>query len=165
MDRITLKNIKHHAGLSQETHAYTATVYFDGKKVGTTKNAGHGGCDLYRPTDKALNEQMAAYIKGLPAVETDIITGGKPWMMTQTLETICCDLVNAYLGEKELKTKLRSAILYVDGDADGVYRVPLKQRGKKWTVEEVAAAITKKNPSARILNTMPFGEALKLWAA
>ena len=41
--RIELKNVKIYAGLSEETVAFNASVYVDGKKVGDAKNTGHGG--------------------------------------------------------------------------------------------------------------------------
>jgi hypothetical protein len=40
---IQLKNVKIYAGLSQETVAFSASLYVDGKKVGEARNAGHGG--------------------------------------------------------------------------------------------------------------------------
>ena len=39
---IELKNVKIYAGLSEETIAFNASVYIDGKKVGEAKNSGHG---------------------------------------------------------------------------------------------------------------------------
>jgi hypothetical protein len=40
---IELKNVKIYAGLSQETVAFSASLYVDGTKVGEARNAGHGG--------------------------------------------------------------------------------------------------------------------------
>ena len=40
---IELKNVKIYAGLSEETIAFNASLYIDGKKVGEARNAGHGG--------------------------------------------------------------------------------------------------------------------------
>ena len=45
-NRVKLKNVKHSASLSQETEAYTASVYLDGKKVGHVRNDGNGGPDF-----------------------------------------------------------------------------------------------------------------------
>ena len=45
MRSVELKNIKTHNDMSEETVCYSATVYIDGKKAGTTRNAGHGGND------------------------------------------------------------------------------------------------------------------------
>ena len=45
MKKITLKSIKLHEGLSQETPCYTATVFLNGKKIAYTENNGYGGSD------------------------------------------------------------------------------------------------------------------------
>lgn len=63
MSRIQLKNVKYAAFASEETHCYEASVYFDGKKVGTVKNDGHGGCDYQYPTDKAGWAKMMKFIE------------------------------------------------------------------------------------------------------
>lgn len=41
--QIVLKNVKNHADMSEETNCFSATIYVDGKKVGTVKNDGRGG--------------------------------------------------------------------------------------------------------------------------
>ena len=40
---ISLKNVRTYEGLSEETVAFAASVYVDGKKVGDAKNNGQGG--------------------------------------------------------------------------------------------------------------------------
>ena len=66
---ITLKNVKTYAGLSEETIAFNASVYIDGKKVGDAKNNGQGGSnDVNVFTkdgrwDRALMNKMEAEAK------------------------------------------------------------------------------------------------------
>jgi len=43
--KIALKNIKVAKHLSEETLAFTATVYLNGKRVGIAQNSGHGGAN------------------------------------------------------------------------------------------------------------------------
>jgi hypothetical protein len=50
--KIELKNVKVYSGLSQETEAFTASLYVDGKRVGETRNAGHGGNNSVDVNDK-----------------------------------------------------------------------------------------------------------------
>lgn len=63
---IQLKNVKIYGGLSQETVAFSASLYVDTKKVGETRNAGHGGnndVDVFDKDgrwDRALITQMEA---------------------------------------------------------------------------------------------------------
>lgn len=58
--RVTLKNIKIHHGLSEETYAYTASVYVDGKRVGEVKNDGHGGPDFLYVQEAAAYDAVKA---------------------------------------------------------------------------------------------------------
>ena len=69
--KIELKNIKYAKFASEETHCYEATVYFEGKRTGTVKNDGHGGCDYQYPSDKAVWGEMQAYIASLSAPTDD----------------------------------------------------------------------------------------------
>ena len=41
---LQLKNVHFSERLSQETNAFAADVFFNGKKVGYAENSGHGGC-------------------------------------------------------------------------------------------------------------------------
>lgn len=54
--KITLKNFKHLARLSQETLCFTATVCIDGEKAGFASNHGHGGCTIVNITDLSLRK-------------------------------------------------------------------------------------------------------------
>ena len=60
LPRLTLKSFKHAAFLSEETNAFTATVYFDGQRVGHAKNEGHGGCTDIACTAGPERERLAA---------------------------------------------------------------------------------------------------------
>src|SRR5829696_3496700 len=45
--KIELRNVKIARSLSEETTAYTATIYVDGKPAFHASNHGHGGADMY----------------------------------------------------------------------------------------------------------------------
>ena len=49
MLKIELKKVSHNARLSQETPAYTAEIWVDGKFFCEASNHGHGGPDMHRP--------------------------------------------------------------------------------------------------------------------
>ena len=53
---IKLKNVKHAPSLSEETEAFTASLYINGKHAGYAKNAGHGGSTDYYPKDSKGKE-------------------------------------------------------------------------------------------------------------
>ena len=60
LPRITLKSLKHAAYLSEETLAFTATVYFDGQRIGQGRNDGHGGCTDVDPSSAIERERFNA---------------------------------------------------------------------------------------------------------
>ena len=60
LSRITLKSLKHHSGLSEDSNAFTATVYWDGKKLAHARDSGQGGCIDIDPTNEAEKERLTA---------------------------------------------------------------------------------------------------------
>ena len=61
--RVALKSLKIAKHLSQETLAFTATVYVDGKKIGHAENHGHGGPDaLYFTNNKDYQSKVDAFL-------------------------------------------------------------------------------------------------------
>jgi hypothetical protein len=64
--KLTFKNVKIHPDMSEETDCFSATIYADGKKAGTVKNDGRGGCHMYYWFDRALGTQIEAWAKTQP---------------------------------------------------------------------------------------------------
>jgi len=160
--KLELKNIKHTSWASEETHCYQASLYVDGKPVAIVSNDGHGGCDRdydhpkfkgdYRATMKAVD----AYFKSLPKTDAcDIFPEG----MEQELEFWCADQVNNFLVSHELKKKLKSHVLFQFKYKDGIYQSkyhPTVTDGD-WVINKQAGE------TRRILNDMPFADALAIW--
>ena len=160
--KLELKNIKHTEWASEETHCYQASLYVDGKPVAIVSNDGHGGCDRdydhpkfkgdYRATMKAVD----AYFKSLPKTDAcDIFPEG----MEQELEFWCADQVNNFLVSRELKKKLKSHVLFQFKYKDGIYQSkyhPTVTDGD-WVINKQAGE------TRRILNDMPFADALVIW--
>ena len=69
--KVTLKSVKFMESLSEETNCFSATVYINGKRVGTAENRGCGGPTSYSFTDRKLEGDFEAYAKTLPDVPTD----------------------------------------------------------------------------------------------
>jgi hypothetical protein len=150
---IELKNIKHMPSLSEETDAYSATIYVDGKKFAEVSNHGHGGSDDYHSIDggwdglKALNDRIKATF---PMITSKHFKDG----LEPDLELICGDLLGDWMSAKHWKRKLTSSVLGID-------------EGKVWAwkakpTPEMIKVIKEKNPKAHILNELPQLEALKL---
>ena len=160
--KLQLKAIKHTEWASEETHCYQASLFVDGKPVAIVSNDGHGGCDRdydhpkfkgdYRATMKAVHD----YFKTLPK------TDPCEWMpdgMEQQLEFWCADQVNEFLSSRELKRKFKSHVVYQRKGTDALYQTkyhPTVTKGE-WIIDKQAGE------TRRILNDMPFDEALAIW--
>ena len=152
--RIQLKGIKYAAFASEETHCYEASVYFDGKRIGTVSNDGHGGCDYEYPIDKAAWAKMNAYIATLPKEEK--------YGLEQCLEFICGDLVNEWLIDKDLKRAMAKKVLFTKVGTAGVYETKHARNRevlKAWIIQ-----INDKSDTDQILNCLTFDDARELYA-
>lgn len=99
--------------MSDETEAFTANLYINGKKVGYCKDEGHGGCIDYRGDDVkggAVITETEKYYKSLPKVKIE----GYDFMFQPTLENKIGELLEEWLKAKEDKkftTKMNKSIL------------------------------------------------------
>ena len=158
--KLELKNIKHTAWASEETHCYQASLYVDGKPLAIVSNDGHGGCDRdyahpkFEPHTRyfgglggdyrSVMAEVDAHFKSLPNTPSEWNEDG----MEQRLEFWCADQVNDWLSARELKKKLKSGFLFQFADKVGVFAHKTRpSRAHK----------------ATILNDMPFADALAIW--
>jgi hypothetical protein len=155
--KLELRNIKHSAFASQETHCYEATLYLDGRKVATVGNDGHGGCDREYWLDRAAEAQVHAYFKSLPKIPTEYVIDGKPMELAPCLEIWCGEQVNDWLIQRDLTRRLGRQVI-------GLHE------GKCWTFKakpadlpRVREGIARKYPGIVFLNDLPKDEALVLF--
>ena len=151
--KLELKNIKHTAWASEETHCYQASLYVDGKPLAIVSNDGHGGGDRDYAHPKFNDEfsvycdkmlAVHAYFKSLPNTPSEWCADGLP----QELEYWCGDQVNDWLTARELKKKLKKEFLFQFADKVGVFAHKTRpSRAHK----------------ATILNDLPFADALAIW--
>lgn len=68
--KVELRSIKVYDQMSEETTAFTAEIYVDGKKIGYTKNEGHGGCtDAYPyPEHHSKFNELCSYLESQPDI-------------------------------------------------------------------------------------------------
>lgn len=102
--KIELKNIHFSEQLSEETNAFSANLYIDGIKAGTTSNRGHGGPTDYYPVNekgKQLIKEAEEYCKGLPPEKFEV--EGKEYTLDSNLEQFIDNLLNKHLQEKDLQ--------------------------------------------------------------
>lgn len=158
---IELKNIKHTAWASQETHCYQATLYVDGERWGTVSNQGHGGPDDFHGENgrgyddiKALNARIA---ETYPPY-----TYGDGASLTQDLEIVCGDLVNEWLREREFTKAMKSKVLFTKPDTQGIWQVAVKKPQTQWMVLDSMKA---KYPTYTYLADLPIDQAKALYFA
>ena len=93
--RISLKNIKHAAFASHETHCFEATVCLDGDRACKVENDGKGGSDHYYPYKGQSNESFDIMIVKLREACADQIKIEDP----ETYEQFVVRKVNVTDGE------------------------------------------------------------------
>jgi hypothetical protein len=82
---VELKRFTTNARLSQETTAFAADVWIDGKKAGTAENDGRGGSTLVR-LDPSVRGKVESYGQTLVPAEYKGCTGGAEWIVDQLVE-------------------------------------------------------------------------------
>jgi hypothetical protein len=97
---VELKNVRIHPDMSEETECFSATIYLDGRKVGTVKNHGHGGCHEYYWTDYEAGRRLDEWAKAQPTEfefekldqifdsllsKNEILSQLKRWVKNETL--------------------------------------------------------------------------------
>jgi hypothetical protein len=103
---IELKNIKHSPSLSEETNAFTANLYIDGKKAAYVKNDGQGGSTSYLAESKEvwdLIRRAENYCKSLPDKHYPKDEYSEGFSIKMNLENYIDDLLEAHLHKKELE--------------------------------------------------------------
>jgi hypothetical protein len=157
---IELKNIKHTAWASEETHCYQATLYVDGVKWGTVSNQGHGGCDDFH----GIGGKSYADIKALNKQIAETYSPDESYGMTteQNLEMLCCDLVNQWLRDKDFARAMKSKVLFTKPDTQGIWQVAVK---KPQTFDGVLIKMRTKSPAYTYLADLPIDEAKTIYFA
>jgi hypothetical protein len=56
---LSLKNLKFHEDMSEETPCFSADLYQDGKLIAHVRNDGHGGCNRVDAAKGLLNSDVA----------------------------------------------------------------------------------------------------------
>lgn len=153
---IELKSVKCAAFASQETNCYSASLWVEGKKIGTVSNEGHGGCDsfhgdwdAYRAADKWCKANLPKWTLG----------GCSDEPHDTDLELHCGSLFQTWIYTRDLKRGLKTKVIFRKPDGS-IYE--LKHKGQ---VGAAIASVKQHNPKAEILNTMPIEEAVSIYRA
>lgn len=129
--KLELKNIKHAAFASEETHCFEAVLHVNGKPFAHISNDGHGGCDHVHPYQtthrdsperkawQQTMEQINAYFASLPKSKLDLGNGDSA-EIEESLEIWASEQVNEWLALKEFKRAIKSKVL--GQFKDGIYQ-------------------------------------------
>lgn len=149
--RVELRRFKSYPRLSEETVAFNADLWIDGKKVAEASNDGHGGPNFLHFSDRAVEQSFYDYCASLPDEQSEY----GPLKMN-------ADFFVSILVEKEekkawFKRQSRNKVLFrkaTDGqDAFSTVGFKAGQR------EAAIAHVQKKYPDAVIFT--PEGEPLQ----
>jgi hypothetical protein len=146
--KVTLKSLKVANHLSEETVAFTADLYVDGKKAFHVSNRGNGGPNLYVPY---------GYTPTLFQLET--------WAMESTgesyeaLDMIVGKIADQMEQEKMLKRSFKTQVLMIDGDKMFGWKL---QKNNPNSLDAIKNQITTQYPSAIVLNDMSIEKAAEL---
>ena len=156
--KIELKSIKLSVSLSEETPAYTARLYIDGKHFGDVSNHGQGGPDMVYPPkgvrnsdfQPRLTELEARIAKEMPKVDMSKYDMDD---MEETLEGVCHRLVWEHDARRKLRSALSRKVLFTkDGKIYETKRSP-----------GAIEAVRRDHPDTTILNELSLDEALAVY--
>ncbi len=148
--KIKLKNIRHSPTLSEETFAFTADVYFDGKLIGYAENHGQGGETIVDWYDHDLFLRAEEYAKSLPEV--------KEFNFQPPLATVVDMEVEKHLIWTDIVRDCKRGVLVFDKGEKFIYKFK-----KTMTEKDKAKAIeTIRNRGEMVINGMAKETALGL---
>ena len=167
MKKIELRKITYNSRLSEETNAYAAQVWVDGVHVCDVSNHGTGGPDEQHPAKGKTSADVTAldaYCKAnLPKRPYDFGEGHKGEFETD-LESVCGQQVDDYIISRDLKRNLSGKVLFQKPGQQGIYQISLKKIPAQQH-KQFFEIVKKKNGVERLLNEMPFEEALSIYKA
>jgi len=159
--KITLKNVKYSAAMSEETHCYTADVCLDGIVSLRARNEGHGGSTHLIEVRPGALVKLETYAATLPPVVTNIKDAKSPnGFFTYDLDSegLVDDALQEQLTRKKFKALLKYPV-YVSKGKCFTHKV----REVPATRDAIRASIKARCPDAIILNELPEEEAFALF--
>ena len=103
--KIELKSIKHFPSMSEDSEAFNATIYVDGKKVGTAKDNGMGGEIELQFASNEVEVAVVSFIKSLPSVEFEY--NGEKTLLDMTTDLFFGQLLTEFLKKKDAEKQAK----------------------------------------------------------
>ena len=144
---LTMKKISHSKALSQETEAFDATIYLQGKAIATASNCGRGGETIVneRSGDQVLGlfasliERLELAVNGYGCNEIREMPSGRPYNAALCRMDTLADrlLYTQYLRPKAEKSTVgRINVAWIDPkDSDNVLKVRWPEMHKLWKTD------------------------------
>lgn len=161
---IKLKSIQINMNISDETPCYSAKVYVDGRYFAKVSNHGHGGPDDV--TSPTVNPQFDDELRTLETLIGETFPenkydfgGGRKGSYKETLECICQEAAWNHVEERNLRSRLSKKVMTVTKDGEVLF---YKQ---KKTVALLDFARKQLQDGERVLNDLPFAEAMQIYKA
>ena len=115
---ITLKAVKIHQDMSEETLCFSASLYWNGKRVGSVSNRGCGGCNDYHYDSPAIRKEIRDWVEAEPVFWKD---GSE--CTFEKLDCIVSQIVHEEDEKKWLKNQMRNKVLFrLEGDDEDSMR-------------------------------------------
>jgi len=116
--KLQLKNVHFSERLSQETNAFAADIFYNGKKIGYAENNGHGGCTNVGcyPESRDEFKEAAQYAKDLPKIVYEGSRGMKGFELDSNLEAQVDHLFENWLEQKEITKTSNKGLYYEQPD-------------------------------------------------
>lgn len=156
---IELRKISYNSRLSDETNAYSAQVWVDGVHICDVSNHGHGAPDEHHPAKGKTHDDIEALNAAIIAERgTDKSHGIE---IDIDLEIVCNELLERHLAGRDLARLLKRTVAFFDPAKKQVRSYPGKHAGLDRA--HLITATLRQFPEAKILNNLPFDEALALY--
>ena len=122
-ESIQLKNVKIAWHMSEETTAFTATLYIDGKKAAHVKNEGRGGDNHPRFLDRELEKEFHEFCKSLPPRDYGMDADGAfNETYPMNYDSFIGDLLTEWISNDDWKKACKKGIAYtLTSHKDGEY--------------------------------------------
>lgn len=146
--KITLKSLQVANHLSEETVAFSADLYVDGKKAFHVSNRGNGGPNSYTP-----------YVNVPTLFQLETWAQRKTGETFEALDLIVAQIADKMEQEKMLKRSFKTQVLMIDGGKMFGWKL---QKNNPNSLAAIKNQIAKQYPSATVLNDMPIEQAAEL---
>lgn len=158
--KIELKKLKLYPALSEETQAYSAAIFLDGRHIADVHNDGHGAADNVMPKAPFTYDQLLALEKRIAAEHPPLKSSITGEDLPYTLEMLCGDLIHRAGVERRLARAMKSKIVaIIDGGLSEFSFKGVKAPSPALRAQ-LTPAILRKHPTAKLLNTLPLEEAV-----